>query len=247
MKDKAKLMLICFVMLYIILISLVSSANFVQNTPVDIKVQCLNNGTYCSSSGNCNLTILYPSNVLFINNTMTRQPVYYNLTLPNSSILGNYQCSFTCCDGGLCSTGDCGFTISPTGLDISTGQSFIYIFLIVMSFIVFLLLLYASIKIPFKNIRNNEGVMVAINQLKWLKVASIGLNYIVLMFIFGLSGALSRNFLAGLGIENFFNWGYFILLSLLIPFAILSIVLGFIVFITDKRLYKKIKRGGYFR
>ena len=50
-----------------------------QDKEVDLKVPCFNNGTYCSGSATCNVTILYPnSSVLVDNQLMTNGGSYHN-------------------------------------------------------------------------------------------------------------------------------------------------------------------------
>ena len=44
------------------------------NDPADIQVPCLNNGTLCSTTATCNITIFYPnSSLVTANEPMTNQ------------------------------------------------------------------------------------------------------------------------------------------------------------------------------
>lgn len=96
-----------------------ATQTFKQGDNIDLKLQCIINGTYCSAAAFCNVTISYPNATLLINNKqMTNQISFYNYTLPSSTSLGPYLCSATCCDAGRCGTGtDCDFVITPTGGD----------------------------------------------------------------------------------------------------------------------------------
>lgn len=120
-KCKKKFGLLSILMFSIILISLQlisaqSDQIFKQGDSIDLKIQCIINGTFCSNAANCNTTIAYPSGSLLVNNKqMTNQHSFYNYTLGDSSILGYYLCSATCCDGSYCGTDSCNFQITPTG------------------------------------------------------------------------------------------------------------------------------------
>lgn len=110
---------------------------FKKGDSIDLKIQCLNNGTFCTSSASCNLTVMYPNNTLLVNSLlMTNQVSFYNFTLPNSQTLGLYACSVTCCDNDICGTDSkqCVFRITTTGED---DWNTLPLFLLLGSFIIF--------------------------------------------------------------------------------------------------------------
>ena len=109
-----QILILALVLLSITFIS--AQQTFQQNMPVDLKIQCIINGTYCSNLATCNVSIQYPNASLLLNNKqMTNQISFYNYTLPSTSVLGEYSCSATCCDSGLCGTNDCNYILTPTG------------------------------------------------------------------------------------------------------------------------------------
>lgn len=115
---KLFVLMMCLAMLSFMELTFISAQQvFKQNDPVDLKIQCIINGTYCSASALCNITISNPDGSLLINNqAMQHQGSNFNITLPSTTVLGNYLCSATCCDGSYCGTGtDCDFSITPTG------------------------------------------------------------------------------------------------------------------------------------
>ncbi len=82
------------------------------NKEFDLKRQCINNGTYCSSSAVCNMTIFYPDGNTFLDNElMTNQISFHNVTLPSANInmFGKHPSLMVCTDSG----GD----ISGNGVD----------------------------------------------------------------------------------------------------------------------------------
>jgi hypothetical protein len=242
---KKVILLMAVILIAVFLLpSFSASQIFKQENNVDLKIQCIINGTYCSSGAFCNLTVQYPNGSLLISNKkMTNQNSFYNYTLPTTSTIGTYLCSTTCCDGGLCGTGnDCDFILTPSGFEVSTGQSIIYIIAIVFSSVIFFLLLYASLIIPFKNFTSPEGKIISVNNFKFLKIGAIAGCYMMLMFLFKTLDSLSTNFMYSGSSSKIFEWLYSIMLAMIYPTAIAGIVLGFAVFINDIYVKKKLQR-----
>lgn len=97
---------------------IMATPTYQQNTVVNLFVPCTNNGTACSASVTCNGTIINPIGTLLINNeAMTRNISTYNITLigAQTSVLGEYQFTVTCCDGTDCAAEDLTFIITSTG------------------------------------------------------------------------------------------------------------------------------------
>lgn len=117
------------ILILIFLVGIVSSAdlNFPFNQDIDIKRPCFNNGTYCSSSAVCNITILYPNGIIMPsadNIVMTNQGSFHNITILRGEVdrLGVHQAIMSCTDtaGDIAGNGEDTFTIEITG----DGQSF---------------------------------------------------------------------------------------------------------------------------
>ena len=90
------------------------------NQEFDLKRQCFNNGTFCSSGAVCNATIFYPDGTVLTNNQeMTNQNSFHNLTLTNFNIsqLGIMSASMVCDDpnGQLIGSNFDTFEIDVTG------------------------------------------------------------------------------------------------------------------------------------
>lgn len=103
-------------------LGIVSAATYEQDKELDLKVPCINNNTFCSSSATCNLTILYPnSSNLVYGQAMTNAGTYHNysLTPSQTSIIGKHTVTAVCADGS-----DGGYTtftydINPMGKEPS--------------------------------------------------------------------------------------------------------------------------------
>ena len=106
---------------------------FKQVTQIDLKRPCFNNGTWCSPSAICNITIQSPNGDLIINNTrMTNQVSYHNVTLAKSQTvsLGTYKADMICGDGGLFGSDTFFYQITPSGDKDILGLTIILILLI---------------------------------------------------------------------------------------------------------------------
>lgn len=121
--SKLWLLMMCLVLISFTELTFVNAEQtFQQDIATNFKIQCIINGTYCTASAICNLTIQYPNATILVNNAqMLNQISFYNYTLNNLSALGKYTCSATCCDSGFCGTNDCSFSITPSGDSNSLG------------------------------------------------------------------------------------------------------------------------------
>lgn len=103
-----------------IMLAGLSSAQLIgkYQTTYDVKRPCINNGTYCSASSTCNITINYPDGTLLVaNSPMTYQTSYFNYTISNTSLnqLGTYECLMTCKDGSLSGSDTFSFDVTGNG------------------------------------------------------------------------------------------------------------------------------------
>ena len=126
------------IILFCIFITLVSAEK--TGTAVDIKIQCLNNNTYCSASAICNLTLLDNNNNAIVTNVkMTNQGSIHNYTLSPSQTLvqGQVTGSAVCYDGATyLDPAIIEFTLTPSGFVNTLGFTII-IFLIAYGILIF--------------------------------------------------------------------------------------------------------------
>jgi hypothetical protein len=187
---KKLLILMIFGMLFISF----ASASLIYRTDetFDIKIPCVNNGTYCSASALCNITVSYPSGSIDINNQqMTYQSSFFNYTHLATSIQGKYPAFVQCSDGTVNGASTFDFQITQTGKEISASQAALYIFMILFASILFLFFLALGYKINDVDERDDDGYLINVNILKNFKVLIYGLAYIcfgwVLWMLYQLS------------------------------------------------------------
>lgn len=118
-----------------------------QNSVIDFKISCYNNGAYCSDTAECNLTLYYPNLSVMINNQlMTNQVNFHNYTLPDTSILGTYTSSVVCVDGAETSYANPSIIITPDGYSYSSTRSTVYVILTILFFILAFIVIFMGLK-----------------------------------------------------------------------------------------------------
>jgi hypothetical protein len=215
---------------------------FKQNECVELKQTC-SNCSYITIT-----SLLSPlSNNLFTLANMTKQGTDYNYTFCNTTWLGQYIVNGYGDVDGVITIWAYDFQVTASGNILDTAESIIYIiFLVGLSF-VFLLFLYGSIVIPYRNNRGNDGKIVSINDVKYFKVVCIVFSYLSLMALFGVMRQISANYLFLNGVYKIFQWMYWFMLSFTFPTMVVSVILALVLFFQDKKIKKALTRGVPFR
>lgn len=92
---------------------------FTNGAAVNLARPCWYNGSYCSTSAICNLTVYYPNNSIFIDNAkMQNNYSYHNYTFTTYTD-GVYFTSMTCNDGGNSGSDTFFFRINSIGIEPS--------------------------------------------------------------------------------------------------------------------------------
>jgi hypothetical protein len=121
--------------------------------PIEMKTSCIINGSYCSPTTVCNITIVYPqTGDIYINNKQLQNQIsFYNLTLPYTNQLGEYNAKVVCFDPTVAISGtqDFTFKVTTTGTT-SNGNMTIFIFALAVAVIILIIsLLLANIYLGF--------------------------------------------------------------------------------------------------
>ncbi len=119
--------------LMILIIPIVSALIYEEGSIIDLKIPCFNNGTFCSGSAACNLTVLYPDYTILIEKAaMENQGTYHNYTLntTHSSTVGEHSVIVSCTDVGYSGQSTFNYDITPTGQEITSSQGLVSIGLI---------------------------------------------------------------------------------------------------------------------
>lgn len=216
-----------------------------QNAAVDLKVFCFNNG-FCTAAATCNITTTYPNSTIVVDNVlMTNQISYHNYTFAQNVLnaRGDYQVTGVCIDGAANQQINFIFRVTPTGEDLTTSRAIIYLIMLVGVTAMFLLLFYFMLSFEFGNFIDEDSGEFKINWKKYFKLFLVPVNWVLLMWIFGIARSISANYLYLPGIGLMFEWAYQIMLYTSFPILIVCLYGILVWFINDKRIYNAIERG----
>lgn len=215
------------------------------NQDINLKIPCTVEGSPCSTSALCNLSIQYPGNASYLINSQKMTNLNngdFNYTLVFYEV-GDYYTKVSCKDGVENGTAIFYIKVRRTGEEISTAGGIVYGISFVLLLFFFLISLYGYTKISWKHSRDTEGKIISVNDFRYVKVVLLFLSWLFILFMSGLAKSMVQNYLAFSGIDSAFNLIWSIFLALTFPLAILSIVVAIFLFIDSKRINKIIKRG----
>jgi len=128
-----------------------------QNENIDIKIPCYNEDAICSSSAECNITIIYPNGTTFVNNQemQNNNPnPNFNYTLLSSDVVGVYSSYVICIDGLESDNTQFEFMINKNGIEENNNIN-----LIMFLTLVFMILIYVSVSF----LLNKEHIILKIS------------------------------------------------------------------------------------
>ena len=239
---------ILFVFVFLLLVIPLVQGQLIyrQNNIVDLQITCEFNGTYCSSSAACNITSNYPNGTTFIDNQlMTQGQPNHNYTLNTdlSSEIGTYNAIVLCTDQGFASTSTFDYDITPTGSNLTTAQSIVYLITLFISLVLFIIVLIGAIRMPYQNQRNEDGAVILIEEKKYMKLFLWFLTYIFLVWTSFLSWSITYGFLNFGVAASIFRTMFLFLLYMFIPVFLTFVFISFRNMIYDKRIQRAIERG----
>lgn len=187
-----------------------------------------------------------PNRTFTINAAMTNLGGQtYNYTFYNTSSLGSYSYSWNnpCID---CSQGNCGnsFEVTVTGQTLTTGKSVTYILIFVISFIMLIGLLILGFGIPSNNEKDKmTGYILAVSNLKYLKMLFIGFAYVVALFISYFSWMVCYAYLDMNFLSTIFQFIFYALAICTLPLFIVGSYLTVANLIRDSQIADALTRG----
>lgn len=160
----------------------------------------------------------------------------------NFSKLGFYSFIVWCnstLSGGFVSGG---FEVTPNGIGLDQEESILYTVTFLGVLLLFLLCLYFNIKIEWRNHRNADGMLVNINDMKYLKLSLLPITYAlfvwVLNMLLGMTGFLQLEMASG-----FFEFMFLLVSGLAWPIFVLWLIIYIVVFTRDRKLLRRLKEG----
>lgn len=188
-----------FLLLGIFLLNIVSAETktYPVNIEFDLKVTCINVG-YCSNESVCNINVENPDDSLLVSGqNMTNQVSFHNYTITPEQ-LGKYGVKGFCLDGDITQEIDFPFLVSPDGNQVDTGESMMYIWILIILLILLGVGIYFSIVIPYGDLiefdeEKNIKFITEINKEKYAKLIIIWITSgIFLAFLVVLTGMINN-------------------------------------------------------
>lgn len=238
--------IVFFVFLFLMFTVSAAPLTYQKDVTVNYQIVCLDtNNDYCSSSTSLLLTLTAPngSNV-YKNSSMTYNGTSFNHSL-DTSALGIYNMLIV--SPGSNTTSEINYEVTVTGTGLSTSQGIIYLTVLFMSVLLFILILYGAIKIPFKDIRSPDGYIVQVNTYKFLKVGLWCLTYLILLWISYLAYNVTHAFLGFETAGSIFKFVFYGLMAGLFPLTVLVVWVSLITAVKNSDLRKKLERGVFTR
>ena len=202
-----------------------------QDLPIDLKVPCMNNGTYCSSSALCNVTILYPNSTALVNNkVMTNNLAFHNysLTATQTNTLGEHEVIVMCQDGTEYGYSTLNYKITPTGEEPSTPEGILYIGIFAVILIFLILCIYGITKV--------EKLLV--------RFGLFHVAYLLMIAITFIAWNISDRFIINAPfLVSFTEILFRVLIIAYIPFILSSFIWLFYMTITIKEITKMMDSG----
>lgn len=204
---------------------------------------CFFNGTYCSSAGQCNLTVFYPNNSVLLNNQIMTNSIYEHNISFVSNALGIHKADQVCKDQGFFASSTFYFDVTASGIQNTTSQSIIYIITFFGSLLLFFLFLFSAINVPVGTNRDPEGFLMGVDYWKYIRSGLWLFSYLSLIWVVNILVAITNNFLP-LGIATtFFRMIYFFLLISILPLVPLVFYIFIYNVVRDKEIKSAIERG----
>jgi len=234
--------LLMFLMLGLFLISCVSAlqTNYHQiDTELFFSITA-NNATVCNLT-----TINYPNGILIINQEGTKVSRTFNFSINagNYTEKGLYCHNIECSDGVSFNTGAECYQINYLGKELTPSQALAYLGLLAILILIMIGTFIGIGFLPNQNQKDNEGKIMSVTYLKYLRLPLWMFIYFLAIGIIYLASGIGRAFLNDSGFANLL-WVIFVMMFGLSPLIITIVVLWFLYkFFEDKEFKKYLNRG----
>ncbi len=199
----------------------------------------------CSDCSYNNISkVQFPNaTIIFENKDMTKDGTYYNYTFCNTTEIGEYLVHGFGDPASTLTIWDYTFKITYAGNSITSSQSILYLGLLGILIFTFIITLFGINKLPSRNMRDEEGRILSISYLKYLRDAGWMFVWMLVISILYLGSNLAFAYLN----EQLFAQ---VLLTLFkVAFAVTPIIITvwliwiFVSMFHDKQFQRILNRG----
>jgi len=225
------------------MVSAEESFTFQKNQVFTLDIPMANNNLSDCNDCSCEVSIFYPNGSVMIRKAPGENINSYCKYSNVSEVLGKYGGEMHFNNSVDFGKSSFEFLITTSGNELGTAESIIYIIFLFVLIFIFLLFLYGAVRIPFKNHRTEEGILVSINDMKYLKIVCMVFSYLMLMAIFGIMRQITANYLFLSEAYRTFQWLFWFMLSFVYPIIVVSVILMLIMFVESRKIKRALERG----
>jgi len=179
-----------------------------------------------------------------INDVMTKVGQTFNYSFCNTSVIGTYSYSWNnfCVD---CSTNACGnsFEVTYNGDILTIENSMLQLGLMVILSFLFILIVVNIKHLPSSDIVNEEGILLGINNLKYLRPVLMGISWTLLLALVFMTSNVAIAHLPGTMFGQFFFVIYRIMFLITLPMVFVWFLYIFAKIFRDREIKRLIDRG----
>lgn len=219
------------------------------NTPYNFHIQVTNisNGVIITNStASCDFHFTNSSGDHLFKQAMYFDPPYdfeINIAAGNFTS-GCFDYDIYCNDSTvLAGQVEGGFCTSYTGKEMATSSAVFYIVLFGAFIFMFFALVFAIGKLPDENSRDEEGKILNINYLKYLRPPLWFIAWMLVVAMFYIMSSLSFGYLEDTLMANFFHTLFIITMGMSAPIVIVWFFWIFTRIGEDKEIKKLMERG----
>ena len=225
-------LIFCF--LFLVGISFVSASSFYFGDFLLTQKQdsCFNIPLSCDNCSYMNITVLFPNGTVAVENqeaTNLSSKYYYNYTFCETSTLGNYWIILNYDEDGRYIYSDVDFfKITPNGVNLTEGKSFLYIGLLSLLFIMLIISIIGTVRFEH---------YIGKFTLYWI-------SHILFLILTFSIWQISEGFLIGfIGLSGIFKILFYFSIIAVIPMMILSISWTVYIHAYNEHFQKLIEKG----
>ena len=152
---------------------------------------------------------------------MQKDGTFYNYTLlkGNTTRDGEYIVNWV--SDGPSTSGNYNFFVRGNAAKITTGESFLYLILLLVSFLGSTILLYFGIILPYSDRKLEHGTITRVISFKYLKIFSIWIGYGLFLWFMSLLTGIANSFTTLAMASGLIETAYVILTVLAYPLTLI--------------------------
>jgi len=208
---------------------------------------CIDLYQFCPSCSYVNLTaIKYPNTTIFTSNLeMTKEGNNFNYNFCLTSELGEHF--YTVCGdkNGVETCEQISFEVTYSGKIMSSSNAILYVPIYLLLGFLFFITIYGINKLPGSNSNDEEGKILKISYLKYLRTTLYFVLWMFIVAIFYISSNVAFAYLPDTLIANFFLMLLKICYGLTLPIIVVWFIYIFAQVIDDKKIKSLWERGMY--